>query len=71
MGSLLLSLHGPGGHWVPGRLRADDDAAVGDARPVPACPVLGVFAAVLEEDVTDTWRVIRESVGDLEGGERM
>lgn len=38
---------------VPGHLRGDDDAAVGDTGPVPACPELGVLAAVLEEDVAD------------------
>lgn len=59
-----------GGRWVSGFLRADDDAAVGDAGPIPTCPKLGVIAPVLEEDVADAWRVIREGVGDLEGGVR-
>lgn len=44
--------------WTPAHPVADDDAAVGDPGPVPACPVLGVLAPVLEEDVADTWRVI-------------
>lgn len=44
---------------------ADNDAAVGDAGPVPAFPKLGVLAPMLEEDVADAWRVIREGVGDL------
>lgn len=61
-------LHGVG--RVPGHPVADDNAAVGDAGPIPACPELGVFASVLEEDVADAWRVIREGVGNLGGGER-
>lgn len=59
-----------GGGRVPGHPVADDDAAVGDAGPIPACPKLGVLAPMLKEDVADTWRVIREGVGNLGGGER-
>lgn len=74
VGSCLPPLRGlrlsGGGCWAPGHLRTDDDAAVGDTGPVPACPVLGVFAPMLEVDIADAWRVIREGVGDLEGGER-
>lgn len=73
MGNLLLPHHfglSTGWCWASGCLRADDDAAVGDAGPIPACPILGVLASVLEEDVADAWRVIREGVGDLEGGVR-
>ncbi|KAK7797272.1 hypothetical protein U0070_010765, partial [Myodes glareolus] len=44
---------------------ADNDAAVDDAGPVPAFPKLGVLAPMLEKDVADAWRVIREGVGDL------
>ena len=70
-GGLPWPLHGlrlyDRGGWTPAHPVADDDAAVGDPGPVPACPVLGVLAPVLEEDVADTWRVIREGVGDLEG----
>lgn len=68
MGNLLLPHRlglSTGWRWVSGCLRADDDAAVGDAGPIPACPILGVVAPVLEEDVADAWRVIREGVGDL------
>ena len=72
VGHLLWPLHGLGlSHGrgrVPGHPVADDDAAVGDAGTIPACPELGVLAPVLEEDVADTWRVIREGVGDLGGG---
>lgn len=73
MGNFLLPHHlglSTGGRWVSGCLRADDDAAVGDAGPIPACPKLGVLASVLEEDVADAWRVIREGVGDLARGVR-
>lgn len=45
---------------------ADNDAAVGDTGAVPAFPELSVLAPVLKKDVTDTWRVIREGVGNLE-----
>lgn len=59
---LFLCLHGQGmsygGRGVPGHLRANDDAAVGDTGPIPACPVLGVLAPMLEDDAADTWRVI-------------
>lgn len=44
---------------------ADNNAAVGDAGPVPAFPELGVLAPVLKKDVADAGRVIREGVGDL------
>lgn len=44
---------------------ADNDAAVGDTGAVPAFPELSVLAPVLKKDVTDTWRVIREGVGNL------
>ena len=60
--------HGVG--RVPGHPVADDNAAIGDTGPIPACPELGVLAPVLKEDVADAWRVIREGVGNLEGGER-
>lgn len=60
--NLLLPLCGLrlscAGRQVPGHLRADNDAAVGDAGPIPACPELGVLAPVLEEDVADARRVI-------------
>lgn len=69
VGSCLLPLCGlrlsGGGCWVPGHLSTDDDTAVGDTGPVPPCPVLGVFAPMLEVDIADAGRVIREGVGDL------
>lgn len=62
VGSLLLPLRGlrlsRGGGQGPSHVMADDDAAVGDAGPVPACPELGVLAPVLEKDVADAWRVV-------------
>lgn len=64
----VLGLSGEPGR-VPGHLRANDDAAVGDAGPVPARPELRVLASVLEEDVADAGGVIGESVRDLAGGQ--
>lgn len=62
VGSLLLPLLGlrlgSGRGRAPGHRVADNDAAVGDAGPIPACPELGVFASVLEEDVAHTRRII-------------
>lgn len=61
--SVFRQRSGRGG--VLGWSVADNDAAVGDTGAIPAFPELGVLAPMLEKDMADAWRVIREGVGDL------
>jgi hypothetical protein len=59
------------GAWrASGQCGPDGDAAVGDPRAVPACPVVSVHAAVLKPDVADAGWVVGERVRDLEGRQR-
>lgn len=51
-----------GAQEASGQRGADDNAAVGDSRAVPAGPVVSVHASVLKPDVADAGRIVGKCV---------